>query len=186
MKRNLVLRYLKLYTIGFCLVSGFELIAFLALSFFIPIQVSSQNYTIVSLLFTSGLTPIHMPLLWILLFVSICILIIFAIIIYIIANNQKITNTTYARILLSAGIFLLIANFIKVEAIYILSKSIVNPSGVALYFELLLYNPSSTPFFGAALWIYFTASVCVYLISGLVFAAIGLKWMLLLDNKELT
>jgi hypothetical protein len=174
MKRHLVLRYLKLWNLGFCFVSGFELVAFIVFSFFTPIFVVSQNYTIFSLLFISGLSPLHMPLLWVLIFISIIIFIIFAFILIIIARNEKIENITYAKILLSTGFFLLIANFIKVEAIYIMSKSI---------FELLLYNPANTPFYGAALWIYSTASVCTYLISGLVFAAIGLKWMLLLENK---
>ncbi len=184
MKRHLVLRYLKLWNLGFCLVSGFELVAFIIISFFTPIIVVSQDYTIFSLLFISGLSPIHMPVLWVLIFVSIFILLIFAILLIIIAGNGKIENITYAKILLSTGFFLLIANFIKVEAIYILSKSIIDPSGTSIIFELLLYNPANTPFYGAALWIYSTASVCIYLLSGLVFAAIGLKWMLLLENKS--
>jgi len=186
MKRHLVIRYLKLWNLGFCLVSGFEIIAFIILSFFIPITVNSQNYTLFSLLFFSGLSPVHMPLLWIFIFASICIHIVFAILLLIIAYNEKIENITYSRILLSIGFFFLIANFLKMEAIYILSKSTVDPSSSALNFELLLYNSANTPFIGAVFWIYFTASVCVYLISGLVFAAIGLKWMLLLENKQLS
>ena len=185
MKRHLVLRYLKLWNIGFCLVSGFEIIAFIILSFFIPISVNSQDYTILSLFFTSGLATFHMPILWIILFTSITLLIIFAIIILITANNENIQNIVYARILISGGFFLLITNFIKVECIYVLSKSIIDPSGTSLFFELMLYNPANTPFLGAALWIYFTASACVYFISGLVFAAIRLKWMQLLENKKL-
>lgn len=184
MKRHLVLRYLKLFNIGFCLISGFELVTFIILSFLTPIIVVSQDYTVFSLLFISGLSPIQMPALWLLIFISIFIFLIFALSLLIIARNEKIENITYAKILLSSGFFLLIANFIKVEAIYILSKSIIDPSGSALIFELLLYNPVNTPFYGAALWIYSTASVCTYLISGLVFAAIGLKWMLLLENKK--
>ncbi|TFF86307.1 MAG: hypothetical protein EU517_00560 [Promethearchaeota archaeon] len=185
MKRHLVLRYLKLFNVGFCLVSGFEIIFFVVLTFYIPINILSQDYTIFSLLFTSGLSPIHMPLLWILIFAIICVLLVLALLLLIMANNEKIASHTYARILLSIGFFLLVANFIKIEAIYILSKSTVDPSGTPLIFELLLYDPSATPFLGAAFWIYLTASSCVYLISGLVFAAIGLKWMLLLENKEL-
>jgi len=186
MKRHLVLRYFKLWNLGFCLVSGFEFIAFVILNFYISVNVNSQNFTIFSLLFTSGLSPVHMPLLWIILLASICILLIFVILLLYIGRNEKIQNLVYARILLTAGFFLLIANFIKLEAIYLLSKSIIDPSGIALNFELTLYNPANTPFLGATLWIYFTASSCVYLISGLVFAAIGLKWMLLLENKEVT
>lgn len=184
MKRHLVLRYLKLWNLGFCLVSGFEIIAFIILSFFIPVNINSQEYTILSLLFTSGLATIHLPLLWILLFTSIVILIIFAVIILILVNNEKIQNIIYARILLSSGFFLLVTNFIKVETIYILSKSILDPSGTSLIFELILYNPANTPFLGAALWIYFMASACVYFISGLVFAAIGLKWIQLLEKER--
>jgi hypothetical protein len=185
MKRHLVLRYLKLWNLGFCFVSGFELIAFIVFSFFTPIIIVSQDYTIFSLFFISGLSPLHMPVLWVLIFITIIIFIIFALLLIIIARNEKIENITFAKILLSTGFFLLIANFIKGEAIYIMSKSIIDPSGSSLIFELLLYNPANTPFYGAALWIYSTASVCTYLISGLVFAAIGLKWMLLLENKKL-
>jgi hypothetical protein len=102
----------------------------------------------------------------------------------IIVYNENIQNTVYARILLSGGFFLLVSNFIKAETIYVLSKSILDPTGTSLIFELILYNPANTPFLGAALWIYFTASVCVYFISGLVFAAIGLKWMQLLADQN--
>jgi hypothetical protein len=185
MKRELVLKYLKLFNVGFCLVSGFELIGFIILSFFIPITLNSQEYTIFSLIYTSGLSPIHMSILWILLFTSICILLILAIFLIVIAKNEKIESKTFAKILLSSGIFLLIGNFIKLEAIYVLAKTTIDTFGTPVIFELALYNPSVTPFLGAALWIYFTASVCVYLTSGLVFAAIGLKWMLLLENKKL-
>jgi hypothetical protein len=184
MKRDLVLRYWKLFNIGFCLVSGFELVAFIILSFFTPVTFLSQEYTIFSLFFTSGLSPIHMPLLWVLLLSSIIIFFIFAVILLIVVKNEKIANITYSKILISSGFFLLVSNFIKVEAIYILAKSVIDPIGTPFIFELLLYNPANTPFFGAALWIYLTASVCVYLTSGLIFAAIGLKWMLLLENKK--
>jgi hypothetical protein len=183
-KRHLVLRYWSLFNIGFCLVSGFELVAFIILSFFTPMTLLSQVYTIFSLFFTSGLSPIHMPLLWIFLLSSILIFIIFAILLLIIIKNEKIENITYSKTLISSGFFLLVSNFIKIEAIYILAKSVVDPLGTPFIFELLLYNPVNVPFFGAALWIYLSASVCVYLISGLIFAAIGLKWMLLLENKK--
>ena len=185
MERHLVLRYWKLFNIGFCLVSGFELVAFIIFSFFTPVTLLSQEYSTFSLLFTSGLSPIHMPLLWILLLSTIVIFIIFALILLIIIKNEKIENITYSKILISSGFFLLVSNFIKEEAIYILTKSVVDPIGTPFIFELLLYNPANTPFFGAVLWIYLTASVCVYLISGLIFAAIGLKWMLLLENKKI-
>ncbi len=185
MKRKLVLKYLKLFNVGFCLVSGFEFIGFMILSFFIPINLNSQVYTILSLIFTSGLSPIHMSILWILLFSSICFLLILAIILIVIANNEKIENKTIAKMLLSSGMFIIIGNFLKLEAIYVLAKTTIDPLGIPIIFELALYNPSVTPFLGAVLWIYFTASVCVYLTSGLIFAAIGLKWMLLLENKKL-
>jgi hypothetical protein len=184
MKRHLVLRYLKLFNLGFCIVSGFELIAFLIFSFFTPFILNSQEYTIFSLFFTSGISPAHTIILWLLIFLSICIFLIYAISLFTVAHNEKIQNLTYSKILLASGFFFLIGNFIKVEAIYILAKTTIDPSGTAVIFELALYNSSTFPFFGAALWIYFTASVCVYLISGLVFAAIGLKWMNDLEKKK--
>jgi hypothetical protein len=34
------------------------------------------------------------------------------------------------------------------------------------------------------MWVYFIIVVCSILISGLIFGAIGLQWMLLIQNEE--
>jgi hypothetical protein len=50
----------------------------------------------------------------------------------------------------------------------------------------VLYSPSITPVIGAIMWVYLTIVISCFLVSGLIFGGVGLKWMLLIQEEKET
>lgn len=95
-----------------------------------------------------------------------------------------IENLTLAKFLLLIGLFLIIGGFIKTNFIVLLGSSSINTGLTTVTLQDALYTPTITPIFGAIMWIYFTVVVSCFLISGLIFGGIGLKWMLLIQEEK--
>ena len=89
-----------------------------------------------------------------------------------------------AKFLLLIGLFLIIGGFIKTNFIVLLGNSTINTGITTITLQDALYTPSITPIFGAIMWIYFTVVISCFLISGLIFGGIGLKWMLLIQEEQ--
>lgn len=185
MERKVVFKWLRLVGLGFTLVSVIEIIDLLLLSSTIEINLESQQLNLFELFFFSGMMPIHGIFLFIfLLIVPFCFTTL-SLAIFKIAKDEMLDNRTLSKFIFIIGMVLLLGNFVKLEYIILLSKTELNVS-LPISFQLVLYDPTTTPFIGAVLWIFPIGVVCGFLISGLIFGGVGLKWILLLENEQIT
>ncbi len=185
MERKAVLKGIKIFSIAFFLLSIVELLDFILFSTVINLNLGGSQYNVVYIIFQSGFMTIHATLLWIFLICVICGFIALSYSIFSVAKKGAIENLTLARFLLLIGLFLIIGGFIKTNFIVLLGNSFIDmgvPSPDTL--QEALYNPSITPLFGLIMWFYFTVVVSCFLISGLIFGGIGLKWMLLIQEEK--
>ncbi len=182
MERKVILKWLSIFSISFSIISIVELLDLIIFSTAINMDLDGQ-LTIFYLIFQSGYMSIHAPLLWIFLLCVICAFIALTLSIYRVAKKQIIENYNLAKFLLLIGLFFVIGGFIKMSFIVLLGNNIVS-TGLNPTFQNALYSPTITPVIGAIMWVYFIVVVCSILISGLIFGAIGLQWMLLIQNEK--
>lgn len=123
-------------------------------------------------------------LLWIFLLCVICGFIALSYSIFKVAKKDTIENLTLAKFLLLIGLFLIIGGFIKTNFTVLLGNFSINTGLTTVTLQDALYTPTITPIFGAIMWLYFTVVVSCFLVSGLIFGGIGLKWMLLIQEEK--
>ncbi len=184
MERKAVLKWLKIFSVSFLILSIVELLDLIFISSLINLNLDSTQYSIISIIFQSNFMTIHAMLLWIILLCIICSFIILSFSIFRVATRNKIKDYILAKFLLLIGLFLIIGDFIKTNFILLLGNSTIKTGITTITLQDALYTPSITPIFGAIMWIYFTVVVSCFLISGLIFGGIGLKWMLLIQDEE--
>jgi hypothetical protein len=126
----------------------------------------------------------HAMLLWIILLCVNIGFIILSFSIFRVAKKDKIDNYILAKFLLLIGLFLIIGDFIKTNFGVLLSNSTINTGITTITLQDALYTPSITPLLGAIMWFYFTIVISCFLVSGLIFSGIGLKWMLLIQEEQ--
>ena len=189
MERKVVLKWLKIFSASFFILSIVELLDLILFSFLINLTLDSVQYNIFSVIFqlrvnyTSVMTA-HAMLLWIVLLCVICSFIVLSLSIFNVAKKNTIKNYILAKFLLLIGLFLIIGGFIKTNFIVSLGNSNINTGITNITFQDALNSPSITPILGAIMWFYFTVVVSCFLTSGLIFGGIGLKWMLLIQEEE--
>ena len=186
MEREAVLKWLKIFSVIFLILSIVELLDLILFSSLITLNLDGSQYSIINLIFQSGFMTIHSMLLWIILLCVICLFIVLSLSIFRVAKKNKIENYILAKFLLLIGLFLIIGGFIKTNFIVLLGNSNINTSITPVNkFQNALYAPTITPtIFGAIMWIYFTVVISSFLVSGLIFGGIGLKWMLLIQEES--
>ncbi|MFX0074385.1 MAG: hypothetical protein ACFE96_03010 [Candidatus Hermodarchaeota archaeon] len=184
MERKAVLKWLKIFSIAFFLLSVVELLNLILFSTIINLNLDSSQYSVANLIFQSGFMTIHAILLWIFLLCVICGFIALSYSIFAVARKNIIENYILAKFLLIIGLFLIIGGFIKTNFIVLLGNSNINTGITNIPLQEALYNPSITPIFGTIMWIYFTVVVSCFLVSGLIFGGMGLKWMLLIQEEN--
>ncbi|NVM46206.1 MAG: hypothetical protein HWN79_14915 [Candidatus Lokiarchaeota archaeon] len=180
MERKAVLKWLKIFSIIFILLSVVELLDIIFFSSLINLTLDSLQYSIINIIFESGLMTPHAILLWIFLLCVICGFIVFSYSLFNVAKKDKIENRTLAKFLLLIGLFLIIGGFIKTSFIALLGNSTIN----TIIPDTLLNAINSQSLLGSIMWYYFILVVSCFLISGLIFGGIGLKWMLLIQEEE--
>ena len=180
MERKAVLKWLKLFSIIFMLLSVVELLDIILFSSLINLTLDSSQYNIISIFFESGFMAIHAMILWIFLLCVICGFIVFSYSIFNVAIKNKIENRTLAKFLLLIGLFLIIGGFIKTSFITLLGNSTINTIIPDTFQNVV----NSQSLLGSIMWYYFTLVVSCFLISGLIFGGVGLKWMLLIQEEE--
>ncbi len=195
MEREVVLKWLKIFSVSFFILSIVELLDLILFSFLINLTLDSVQYNIFSVIFqlrvnyTSVMTA-HAMLLWIVLLCVICSFIVLSLSIFKVAKKNTIESPTLAKFLLLIGLFLIIGGFIKTNFIVLLGNSPITywVEALSMYTTITLQNalfsPSITPILGAIMWDYFTVVTSCFLISGLIFGGVGLKWMLLIQEEE--
>ncbi|MFX0047875.1 MAG: hypothetical protein ACFE8G_06850 [Candidatus Hermodarchaeota archaeon] len=184
MERKAVFKWLKVFSIIFLVLSIVELLDLILFSSLITITLDSSQISIISIIFQSGFMTIHAMLLWIILLCVICSFMVLSFSIFKLANNKAIESERLAKHLLIIGLFLIIGGFIKTTFFVLLGNSTINTGISDKTLQYWLYLPSNI--IGNIMWIYFTVVVSCFLISGLIFGGIGLKWMLLIQEGKST
>ena len=192
MERKVVLKWLKIFSVSFFILSIIELLDLILFSSLINLTLDIPQYSIFNVIFQSGFTTIHAMLLWIILLCVICSFIVLSLSIFKVAKKNTIESPTLAKLLLLIGLFLIIGGFIKTNFIVLLGNSPITywVEALSMYTTITLQNalfsPSITPILGAIMWVYFTVVTSCFLVSGLIFGGIGLKWTLLIQEEETT
>jgi len=183
-ERKVVLKWLKIFSASFIILSVVELLDLILFSFLINLKLDSAYFNIFSVIFQSGFMTIHAMLLWIFLLCVICSYIVLSLSIFKAAKKNTIESHTFAKFLLLIGLFLVIGGFIKTSFIVLLGNSNLNtiiPPTLPPTLQNTIYTQS---LLGTIMWVYFTFVVGCFLVSGLIFGGIGLKWMLLIQEEE--
>lgn len=186
MERKPIIKWLNIFSIAFFLLSVVELLDLILFSTLININLDGFQYNVSYIIFQSGFMTIDAMILWIFLFCVICGFIVLSFSMFKVAKKNTIENQTLAKFLLLIGLFLIIGGFIKTNFIILLGNISINTGISITPLQDALYNPTITHFLGAMMWIYFTVVVSCFLVSGLIFGGIGLKWMLLIQEEEST
>jgi len=184
MERKVVIKWLKIFSISFLILSLVGLVDLILFSTIINVTLDSTQFTILTIIFQSGFMTFHAVLLWIVLLSSFCGFIVLSFSIFKVYSNNTIKDEILAKFLLLIGLFLIIGGFIKMNFIVLLGNSIIDTGITNITFQHAIYTPSITSAIGALMWWYFTVVVGCFLISGLVFGGFGLKWMLLIQEEE--
>ena len=184
MERKVVLKWLKIFSASFFFLSIIELLDLILFSFLINLNLDGTQYNIFRIVFQSGFMTIHAMLLWIILLCVICSFIVLSLSIFKVAKKNAIESHALAKFLLLIGLFLIIGGFIKTNFIVLLGKSNINTGMTNITFQNALNSPSITPILGTIMWVYFIVVASCFLVSGLIFGGIGLKWMLLIQEEE--
>jgi len=183
MNQKVVLKYLKLFGLGFIIVSLIEFIDIILLSTVIKTSINGDNLTLIQLLFETGLFTIDSAFLWIFLMIIPFIFIALGFILIKIVKKENLDRSILSKDILIIGLFLLVGSFIKMVYVVFLANTKLN-LGSPVKFQHLLYNPLITPFIGAVMWIYLYSVTGAYLISGLIFGGVGLKWILIIEKER--
>ena len=186
MERKVVIKWLKIFSISFLILSLVGLVDLILLSTIINVTLDGQQYTILTIIFQSGFMTFHAMLLWIVLLCILCGFIVLSCAIFKVANKNTIEDNILAKFLLLIGLFLIIGGFITMNFIVLLGKNTINTGITTIIFQEAVISLSIIPVIGATMWLYFTFVVACFLISGLIFGGIGLKWMLLIQEEEST
>ena len=188
MERKAVIKWMKIFSATFFILSIVELIDLILFSSLINLNLDGSQYSIISVIFQSGFMAVHAMLLWVFLLFVICSFIVLSFSIFRVAKKNKIENLTLAKFLLLIGLFLIIGGFIKTNFFVLLGNSNLNtitPITLPIGLDPTLQNVINfQSLIGAIMWIYFTVVTSCFLISGLIFGGIGLKWMLLIQEEE--
>jgi len=186
MERRVVIKWLKIFSIGFLILSLVGLVDLILMSTIINVTLDSQQFNILTIIFQSGFMSVHAALLWIFLLSIFCGFIVLSYSIFNIANKNTVEDKILAKFLLLIGLFLIIGGFITMNFIVLLGKSTISSGLTTITFQNALFSPSITSVIGAIMWFYYTVLVSCFLTSGLIFGGIGLNWMLLIQEKEST
>jgi hypothetical protein len=184
MKRDNIFKCLKYFSISFIIVVAIEFIDFALFSSIIELNLGIYNLNIITLIFTSGFTPIEVVLEWLILLITICGFLVFGIVLLIISFKRNLDEKVLVKFILLIGLFFLIVGLIKIFSIYLLANCVIKYDSTSISFQSAIYTGTITSFMGAIMWIYFSAVSMVILTSGLIFGGVGLKSLLNLENKS--
>ena len=186
MERKVVIKWLKIFSISFLILSLVGLVDLILFGTVITVSLDSQQYNILTIIFQSGFMSFHAGLIWIVLFSVFCGFIVLSYSIFNVANKNTLEDKILAKFLLLIGLFLIIGGFITMNFIVLLSNGTVDTGTTTDTFQNILLSPSITPVIGAIMWMYFIVPIYSFLISGLIFGGICLKWTLLIQEEEST
>jgi len=177
MERKVVIKWLKIFSISFLILSLAGLIDFILFSTIINVTLDSEQYTILAIIFQYSFMSIHAALLWVVLLCIFSGYIVLSYSIFTVAKKNTLDDKILAKFLLLIGLFFIIGGFITLSFLVLLGNSTID-SGLT---TLTFHNSSVI---GGIMWSYFIFVVYYFLISGLISGGIGLKWTLLIQEGE--
>ncbi|MFX0009127.1 MAG: hypothetical protein ACFE9R_02325 [Candidatus Hermodarchaeota archaeon] len=184
MEIKLVYKWLGIFGVAFCLITMVELIFNLLFSMTITMNLNGDILPVGGLIFASGFMPIHAMLIEVILLCVILIFMALGAILFFISRKKKFQELNLAKYILMIGLFLIIGGFFKLTFLTFLEKTGITTGTISIQFQDAIYTPSITPLFGAIIWMYFIGIACTFLISGVIFGAVGLKWILNLQETK--
>ncbi len=134
------------------------------------------------LILTSSILPMFGKFLFFFIVISAGFFLIIGILQWKMSSNIDIEDTLKAKQVLFLGVLILMFSFIKIGYITFLGRtklSTKNPKTFQYY--LIINSPLHVKF----IWYYFISVACFYLASGLVVAGAGLKWTIIIREKEI-
>ena len=186
MDREIILKWLKIFSIGYFIIFVIELLNLILFSNVIILSIDSEQMTISHLVFNSGYVDLQLAVLWIFYGIISSAFLTLGVALFRIARQNKRNNQNLAKTLLITGLFMIIASFFKYELIYLINKTLIDTGGFAAIFMNVIYNYSITPIVGAWMWFILTIITLTVLVSSLVISAVGLQWGILQFQQKKT
>ena len=183
MNREGVLKWLKIFSIGFII---FFILEILDLFLFGNMQVTleSEHIFLINLLFSSEFTIITSSTLYIFLIIMSFLFLTLSIFLLRLALKGKIETVRLSKTVFMVGLIFLTADFLKLFYIYMIDNSIISISPSTSYkFIEIIYNFSIAPLFVAIMWLYLVIVAAIMIFSGLIFGGVGLQWFLKLEKE---
>ena len=185
MERKKILTWMGFFGLSFIILSVLELVVFFLFYMGVPMDLSGNINPIINVILYSGLMTPHASLLMIISFIVILIFFCLGYFVFNAARKKKLKDFDLSRFWLVIGLFLILGGFIKMEFLVLLARSTIMGSipDVEIFHDAL-FNITITPLIGPILWYFFSVFVCYFLISGLIFGGVGLKWYLDIQENQ--
>ncbi len=179
MDREIIIKWLKIFSIGYVIIFALELLNIILFSNVIILSIDSEQLTISNLIFNSGYANLQLVILWIFYGISSGAFFILGVALFRIARQNKRENQILTKTLLITGMFIIMASFFRYELIYLMNKELINTGSFSAIFMNVIYNHSITPILGAWMWNIFTIITLSILVSSLIISAVGVQWGIL-------
>lgn len=176
MEREIIIKWIKIFSMGYIIIFIIELLNLILFSNVIIISIDSEQMTISNLIFSSGYSDLKLAAIWIFYGITSSAFLILGVALFRIARQDKREDQFLTKTLLITGMFMIIASFFKLELIYLINKEPIDTGGFSATFINVIYNQSITNIIGALMWIIFTIITIMVLISALIISAVGLQW----------
>ncbi|MGV9199079.1 MAG: hypothetical protein ACOC4M_09585 [Promethearchaeia archaeon] len=180
--RKGVLKGLKVFGLSFIIVSIVQFIGSIILMT-IPMTIAGERTNLIELFGDTEIIGFSSFLLWIFIHLMIAYFLILGIMFLVLRKKEELEKIRLAKYLVVAGIFILIACFVQLKYILMLTRTEVSITG-SPNFQDMIYDPDIVPFLADAIWISYTGVICGYLQFGLIITAGGLKWILEIEKQE--
>ncbi|MFO8020490.1 MAG: hypothetical protein R6U96_17845 [Promethearchaeia archaeon] len=182
MDRKGVLKGLNFFGIAFIIVSVMQFIGSIIL-LNIPMTINGEVTTLTELFGNNQINAFSGLIIWVFIHAIIAYFFGLGCCFLVIRKKDQLENMRLAKYLVIMGIFILIACFIQLKYILMLTSTEVSISGTP-NFQEMIYNPEVVPFIADAIWFSYTGVICGYLQVGLIVTAGGLKWIIELKKPE--
>ncbi|MFX1294125.1 MAG: hypothetical protein ACFFD2_04615 [Promethearchaeota archaeon] len=176
-------KVLVIFGILFIAVSAIELFN-IYLLMITTINLYGKKMLFQDFIFNSTIVPPSGTILFIFIIITVIFFLIVGILLLKISSKKIIDNTSRAKSMLMLGVLILIFSFIKLGYITFLNRTEINIGSEFRTFQHIIYSSNFGPFYIVIIWLFFIGVVCFYLMSGLVFGALGLHWTLELQKQE--
>jgi hypothetical protein len=186
MEYEAVRKWLRSFGITIIVLSIIELINTLLI---LNTQVSfkGKKLLVQDLIYSSGRLPETSGVIFIFLNCCIACFIVFGYGLIKIISYKDIDYTIMAKYILVLGVIIIIFAYVKMGYIAYLEQAKIRLNGDSITFRYFIWKYDTSvigPYSLLISWTFYTATVCCYLIMGLIMAGGGLNWILELSKEQ--